>query len=132
MDLSRPLPALDPDTRGHFEAAARGEVAVCVCAHCGAVLHLPRPGCHHCGSDEVRWRTVAPTARLWSFTTVHQRFHPAFEPPYTVVVVALDELPDVHLTGQLPGEPDLVIGMPMRARFEPAGEVALVQWEPVA
>lgn len=126
-------PARDPDTWGVFAAAADGRVVVGECSSCRAVLHLPRPYCHRCGSFEVGWRTVAGRGRLWSWTTVHQSIHPAFEAPYTVVVVELDDEPGVRLVGRVPGEPDLEIGMAMVARFEPLGgdgDGALVQWDP--
>ena len=66
-----------------------------------------------------------------SWTTVHQPFHPAFEVPYTVVLVELDDVPGARLVGQLPGAPDLVDGMAMEVRFEALdGEVVLPQWAP--
>jgi hypothetical protein len=130
--IRRPHPARDPDTWGFFEAAARGELVVNACSACGAVLHLPRPYCHRCGSLEVEWRPVSGRARLVSWTTVHQGLHPAFDTPYTVVLVELDDAPGARLAGYLPGEPDLADGMAMEVRFEPAGDdVVLPQWEPV-
>lgn len=133
MTAVRPLlPARDPDTWGFFEAAARGELVVNVCAACGHVLHLPRPYCHHCGSFAVDWRPVSGRARLVSWTTVHQPFHPAFEVPYTVVLVELDTVPGARLVGHLPGQPDLTDGMAMEARFEAVADgVVLPQWAPV-
>ena len=128
----RLLPARDPDTWGFFEAAARGELVVNACAACGAVLHLPRPYCHHCGSFAVQWRTVAGRGRLVSWTAVHQPFHPAFEVPYTVVLVELDDVPGARLLGALPGAPDLADGMEMEVRFEAVADgVVLPQWAPV-
>lgn len=129
--LTGPLPARDHDTWGFFEAAADGRLVVGACTGCGAVLHLPRPYCHHCGSFDVGWRTVPGRGRLWSWTTVHQAVHPALETPYTVVVVELDEPSGVRLVGSLPGEPALEVGMPMDAVFEPVSDdVVLPQWAP--
>jgi uncharacterized protein len=128
-----PRPARDPDTWGFFEAAARGELVVAACEGCGAVLHLPRPYCHHCGLFAVGWRPVPGRARLVSWTTVHQPSHPAFAPPYTVVLVELDGAPGARLVGYLPGEPDLEDGMAMAVRFERRDDdIVLPQWEPVA
>lgn len=132
MNVRRPVPARDPDTWGFFEAAAHGQLVVNCCSSCGAVLHLPRPYCHHCGSFVVDWRQVSGRARLVSWTTVYQGLHPAFETPYTVVLVELDEAPGARLVGHLPGEPDLFDGMEMRVRFEVVdADVVLPQWEPV-
>lgn len=125
-------PARDADTWGFFAAAAEGRLVVGECASCRRVLHLPRPYCSGCGSFEVGWRAVAGRGRLWTWTTVHQPIHPAFEAPYTVVVVELDDEPGVRLAGSMPGEPDLEIGMAMQVRFDPLeGGGALPQWQPV-
>jgi len=47
-----------------------------------------------------------------------------------VVLVDLDDAPGARLVGYLPGEPDLRMGMAMRAEFEPRGDTTLVQWVP--
>ena len=130
MTAGRPVPARDDDTWGYFEAAARGELVVCACSSCGAVLHLPRPYCKVCGSMEVEWRTVEGRGRLWSWTTVHHSVHPGFETPYTVVVVELDDPAGVRLVGHLPGEPDLSAGMPMAVAYESLGDVVIPTWAP--
>jgi hypothetical protein len=134
----RPLPVVDdPDTAGFWAAARAGEVAVCACADCGAVLHLPRSCCDRCRSFSV-WRAVRPRGRLHSWAVAQYQVHPAFPVPYTTVLVELDDAPEVRLAGYLPGRPDLVAGMPMRAEFVSVpvadgdeGEVTLVEWRPV-
>lgn len=132
--MERPTPCVDdPDTGGFFAAAARGELAVRACQGCGTVLHLPKAFCHGCGSWETSWRVVQPSGTLWSWTTTERQLNPAFEPPYTVVMVELDDAPGARLAGYLPGRPDLRVGMPMRAAFEVLEEdTTLVQWEPVS
>lgn len=127
-----PLPVLsDPDTAGFWLAAQLCEVAVCACANCGHVLHLPRSYCHICRSWTVEWKPVAPKACLVSWTVVEHQVHPAFPVPYTLVLVELDEAPGVRLAGYLEGRPDLRAGLPMRADFvAPADGVTLVNWVP--
>lgn len=127
-----PLPVTnDPDTAGFWLAAQNGEVAVCVCARCGAALHLPRSYCHRCRSWTVEWKVVAPAARLVSWTVAEHKVHPAFPVPYTLVLVELDDAPGVRLAGYLTGRRVLRAGMSMRADFvaRPAG-VTLVNWIP--
>jgi hypothetical protein len=128
----QPLPVTtDHDTGGHWQAAARGELAVRACTACGLVLHLPRAYCHGCGSNATEWKAVRPTGTLWSYTTTERELRPGFEAPYTVVVVELDDAPSTRLIGHLSGRPALEIGMPMRARFERVDdEVTLPRWEP--
>lgn len=127
-----PLPVTDdPDTRGFWDAARRGELAICVCSTCERVLHLPRSCCGSCLSFEVEWRVVRPTGRLHAWAVAEFQVHPAFPVPYTTVLVELDEAPEVRLAGFLPGRPELHAGMSMSAKFEDRGQVTLVQWEPV-
>lgn len=123
----------DHDTGGHWQAAKKGELAIRACTKCGLVLHLPKAYCHGCGGWDTEWKSVSPTATLWSYTVTERELRPGFEPPYTVVVVDLDEAPGTRLVGYLAGRPDLEIGMPFRATFEKVNdEVTLPQWEPVS
>lgn len=136
-DTSRPTPGLpvpnvdDPDTAGFFEAAARGRLAVCVCGACGRPLHLPRPSCGTCGASDPRWREVAPTGTVYSSTVVEHAASRAFEVPYTVLLVELDEIAGVRLLGFLPGDRDLDVGTAMRATFDDVRDgVVVPQWTP--
>jgi uncharacterized OB-fold protein len=120
----------DHDTGGFFAAAAREELAICACAACGAVLHLPRAYCARCGSWDTVWRTVPGRGRLYSWTTVEHQVHRAFPVPYTILLVELEDAPEVRLIGYLPGRPELEAGMPLRAWFEPVDDdgTRLPQW----
>jgi uncharacterized OB-fold protein len=126
-----PLPVVnDPDTAGHFEAAARGVLALCVCSKCATVLHLPRAYCFNCGSHDVEWRAFSGAATLYSWTVVERQLMAAFPAPNTVVVVQLDDAPSVHLIGQLPGRPELRASMPMRVTFDHLADgVVMPNWE---
>ena len=132
MTAERPLPRIDdPDTGGFFAAAAGDVLALCTCGACGAVLHLPRAYCHHCGAWETTWRPVSGDGRLYSWTTVEHQVHPAFPVPYTVVLVELADEPGARLVGYLPGRPELEAGMAMRVWFEAvADDTKLPQWSP--
>ncbi len=93
----------DPDTGGFFAAAARGEVTLRYCAGCGALLHLPRAYCWHCGGWDTGYRAVAPRARVYSWTVVEHQVHPAYPVPYTVALVELADEPAARLVTFLPG-----------------------------
>lgn len=129
----RPPPVTDdPDTSGFWEAARRGELAIRACSDCAHVLHLPKGYCDACGSWNTEWQVVAPTGTLYSWTTTERELRPGFEPPYTVVLVDLDDAPNTRLAGLLDGRPELRIGMPMRMVFEPIdADTVLPQWEPM-
>ena len=121
----------DPDTGGFFEAAARGQVALRYCADCGALLHLPRAYCWHCGGWNTSYRTVAPRARVYSWTVVEHQVHPAYPAPYTVALVELADDPAARLVTFLPGRAALQAGQDLQAWFEPLDNgTVLVQWRP--
>lgn len=121
----------DPDTGGFFAAAARGEVALRYCARCGALLHLPRAYCWHCGGWDTEFRAVTPRGRVYSWTVVEHPVHPAYPVPYTVALVELSADPAARLVTFLPGRPALHAGQELVAWFEQLENGAtLVQWRP--
>ena len=67
--------------------------------------------------------------RVLSWTTVTHQLHDAFPTPYTVVLVALDEYPKVHMVGHLPGTPVVRPDHPAEVWFEELGDDATIpQW----
>ncbi len=122
----------DIDTGPFFQAARRGELVIQRCNRCAAVLHVPRAYCHTCGSWETRWQPTSGRASLHSWTVVTHQVHPAYPPPYTVVLVKLDDCA-ANLVGSIPGTPELRVGQPMEVWFEELREgVVLPNWRPAA
>jgi uncharacterized protein len=112
------IPVVDDlDTGEFFRAAGRGELAVCECASCGHALHMPLRWCHRCDTDEVVWRRVAPTGRIHSYSVITHQIHADFPVPYTVLLIDLDDAPQVRLIGRLAGRPQIAIGDPVCATF---------------
>ncbi len=62
---------------------------------------------------------------------MHQ-VNPAYPVPYTIVVIALDDAPDVRLIGSLKGAVPLKAGQPMQVFFdETSSSTGLPQWRPL-
>lgn len=121
----------DRETAGFFEAAAAERLVYRACEDCRHALHPPTGYCKHCGSWNTAWREASGRGRLHSWTTVHHSVHPAYPAPYTVVVVELDDTPEVRLLGRLDGEPHLSMGQTMRVSFQTLADgVVLPQWQP--
>lgn len=119
----------DPDTAPMFAAAREGRLLVRCCTACAQGLFPPTAHCPACGSTDTQWREVAGTARLYAWTTVHHPIHPGYPVPYTIVLVSLDDLPEVKMPGLMAGEHALHAGMPMRVWFEALADGAVVpQW----
>jgi len=115
----------DLDTAGFFAAAARGRLAVCRCARCDTVLHAPVGYCRACGAFDVTWTEVAPTGRVYSYSVVTHQVHPDFPTPYTLLLIELDDLPQVRLVGRIDGRADVHVGRSVVAEFPPADEAPL-------
>jgi uncharacterized OB-fold protein len=133
MSLPRMLPYVkDRDTQGFFDAARERRLVFRACLACNKGLHPPTSHCPYCGSGNTHWREAVGRGRLHSWTTVTHAIHPGYTVPYTVVLVQLDDCPEVRLVGRLDGAPQLVAGMPMQVWFETVGEgIVLPQWRPL-
>jgi uncharacterized OB-fold protein len=123
----------NPVLRPHWEAAARGELAIPFCASCGAAQWPVRTNCLVCHGFDVEWRPIEPRGTLFSYFVAHKALHPSLEDevPYAAAVVTLEG--GVKMLGRLVGLDfdDIRIGMPVRARFvERAPGTTLVFWEP--
>lgn len=124
--MKAPFPLPDPEwepTRGFFEAAARGRLAVPRCERCGRLAWTPPERCRTCGEERLPWTPVSGRARLFSWARVERAWVKAFQPiaPYTTGIVSLEEDPDVRLVTLIvdvdPAE--LKPGLPLEAVFHP-------------
>ncbi|MGQ0480096.1 MAG: Zn-ribbon domain-containing OB-fold protein [Pseudonocardia sp.] len=126
------LPVLDEVNRPYFAAAVRGELIFQRCS-AGHPFLYPRMVCPVCHSGELAWEKSAGTGEVVSFAPVYRPPWDSFgrPRPYLVVLVRLDEGPQLMAT--LEGVPveDARIGQRVRAGFEPVSdEIALVRFLP--
>ena len=128
------LPRLDAVNRPGLTA---GALALQQCTVCGAVQHPPEEICCRCGSIGFTTRVVAPAGTVHSYTVVRHAVNAALEAsvPYVVVLVSLDEVPEVRVVGNLldTAPEDVTIGMAVETvwqdRVTEDGEtVRLPQW----
>jgi len=110
---------------------ARGELRLQRCAQCRTWRHPPRYRCAACSSADVGWELASGRGHVFTWTITHRAVDPAFEPPYAIVVVELEEGP--RLVGSLAGiEPsELRLDLPVVVELEPASEtISLVTFRP--
>ena len=110
---------------------ARGELRLQRCAACGAWRHPPRHRCAACGALDATWERASGRGRVFTWTVTHRAVDPAFETPYAVVVVELDEGP--RLVGNVRGIAlsDLALDLPVVVEIEPVSEaVGLLSFSP--
>ncbi len=129
-----PLPRIDEESRGYWEACARGELYVQQCGDCRLLRHYPRALCPDCLSSEVQWQRCTGKGRVYTFTVVHQNQSSGFREmvPYVLAYVELDEGVRM-LTNIVECKADSVkIGMPVVVRFNDfGGGVSLPHFVPV-
>jgi uncharacterized OB-fold protein len=118
--LQRPLPRIDEETRGFWEACARHELYVQHCRGCRRFRHPPRALCPVCLSSDVDWVRASGRGTVYSFTVTYQNQAPGFREhvPYVLAIVELEE--GVRLMTNVVGcAPDAVrIGMPVEVEWE--------------
>lgn len=132
MSATRISPVTDdPESAPFFAAAAENRLVVRCCTDCGAGIFPASVHCPKCGSFATRWKDLPGTARLYTWSTIHNQVHPGYPTPYTVIIVQVDGAPGVKMPGMLPGVPPLQADMPMQVWFEklPDG-VVIPQWKP--
>ena len=94
------LPAITEHNSAFFTS---GELRLETCRACGAAQHPPIGVCIECGGLEHDYVATTPTGRIDGFTIVHHAVHPllAQRVPYNVVVVTLDDHPDLRVVGNV-------------------------------
>lgn len=117
---TKPLPRIDEESKGFWEACGRHELYVQRCANCGFLRHYPRALCPACLSDRTEWQRCSGKGTVYTFTVTHQNQAAGFrdELPYVLAYVELDE--GVRLLTNIVGcTPEAVrIGMPVEVVFE--------------
>jgi len=87
-----PLPEPTPETKHFWEGTKKQELRLQRCDDCGHAYFPPRPFCPKCASLSVEVFTASGKGTLYSYV-INQRPHPAFDGPYSIAVVTLDEGP---------------------------------------
>lgn len=112
----RPIAPPDHMTAPWWDATREERFLVQRCGACGHHQHYPRAICTACGSTDLEYVDASGGGKIYSFTEVHRAPHPAFEPPYVVAMVRLDEGP-VVLTNVV-GEGEIACDARVRVRWE--------------
>lgn len=97
---ARPLPKPTPETQHFWDGTQAGELKLQRCDSCSQVYFPPRPFCPKCSSRSVSIFNASGRATLASYVINH-RPHPAWDEPYAVAIVELEEGPRMlsNITG---------------------------------
>jgi len=121
-ELAKILP---PDTelsRPFWEGCRESELRLQHCSDCDRFQFYPRIVCSHCDSDALSWQAVSGRGRVASFTIVRRGISRAYEAPYVVALIDLDEGPRM-MSSVVGCEPESVaVGDAVDVQFEAWGE----------
>jgi len=129
-----PVPVPTPETEHFWSGTKAGELRLQRCDECATVYFPPRPFCPKCISKSVSVFTASGNATLYSYV-INERPHPAFDGPYAIAVVQLEEGPRLmtNLVNVAQTPEALVLDMPLHVVFEPINEdISLPYFEPAA
>ena len=102
-----------------WDGLRAGELHLQHCAACGAFQYPAETFCYECGGTDLPWEATSGGGTVYSFITVHQRYHPAFADnlPYNVSVIELDEGP--RLISNVVDIPSDEVEVGMRVKASP-------------
>ena len=120
MTLSRPRPNIDEDNRPFWDAVQERRFVLMRCQECGR-WYWPAAYCRHHHNapffGSLRWEQASGRGRVFVFNIHRRAFHPAFEVPYVVALIELEEGP--MFGSNIIGCPvqDVRVGMPVEVAF---------------
>ncbi|MEK6245708.1 MAG: Zn-ribbon domain-containing OB-fold protein [Pseudomonadota bacterium] len=87
QDRKIPAPAVNPENKRFFDAAASGKLVLKFCNACGEYHHYPRALCPHCFSDKTEWRDAKGSGTIYTYSVLRR----GVPVPYCIAYVTLDE-----------------------------------------
>ena len=122
--MARIEPEATEVTDAFWDATREQRYLVQWCGACGTPIFYPREVCPQClSADALEWRESSGAGTVYAVSVQHapQIPMPAYEPPYAVAIVELEE--GVRMMSTIVGtEPDSVT----------VGQAVTVTWEPLS
>lgn len=106
------------ENREFWAAVERHELVAQRCNNCANIWYPPSRECPECLISDFVWAPLSGRGVVYSWVVFHRQFDPAYEPPYNVAVVELEE--GIRMPTNIVGcELDEIrIGMPVEVTFE--------------
>jgi uncharacterized OB-fold protein len=117
--LPKPLPAPSEDSKPYWEGCnQRQELVIQKCDDCGHYRLPPSVLCPRCMSTNAQWVKASGKAKVFTWEITHQAFYPAFDTPFNVAIVELEEGPRMHTNIVDCKNEDIYVDMPQELVFE--------------
>ena len=126
-----PLPVPTTVSSPYWEACRRGELTFQRCPDCSGITFIPQPACSSCLSTSMEWEQSAGRGKVYSYTVVWRPQTPAFDIPYVVAIIDLNEGYRM-LSNIVDCDPsEVAVGMPVEVTFrEMSDEITLPYFRP--
>jgi uncharacterized OB-fold protein len=120
--MQRPLPEPTEISRPYWDACRQHRLTIQRCEQCSTPVFIPQAFCPNCLGRSLAWMQVSGTGSVVTYTVVWRPQTPAFEVPYVVAIVRLDEGVEM-LTNLIDVAPERVsIGARVRVTFADVAE----------
>jgi uncharacterized OB-fold protein len=116
--IPKPLPSPTEDSKPFWDACQKQELLLQKCSDCGFYRFPPSVLCPRCMSTNFQRVKASGKAKIFSFQVTHQPFYPAWDTPYAVAIVELEEGPRMHTNIVGCKIEDIYIDMPVELVFE--------------
>ena len=116
--LPKPLPAPSEESKPFWDGCQRQELLLQRCNDCGFFRFPPSNLCPRCMSVNHEWTKSSGKANIFSWQVTYQAFYPAWDTPYNVAIVELEEGPRLHTNIIGCKNEDIYIDMPVELVFE--------------
>ncbi|WP_436771033.1 Zn-ribbon domain-containing OB-fold protein [Yinghuangia sp. YIM S09857] len=87
----RPVPRPTKLSEPFWRACAEGRLLHQRCSDCGAAVFKPQAFCPRCLSNSIEWKESSGRGVVNTFSVVWRPQTPAFQVPYVVAVIELEE-----------------------------------------
>ena len=133
MNAGIPLPHPTALSQPFWDGCRRGELLVQKCRQCGGLTFIPQVACTHCLAEDLEWVRGSGQGSVYSYTVVWRPQMPAFEVPYVVAIIDLED--GYQMLSNVVGcdASEVRVGMPVEVQFQPASdEITLPYFRPRA
>ncbi len=108
-------PAINPETKPFWDAAAKGHLLIKKCLACGELHYYPRSICPFCHSDRTEWQTASGKGTVYSFSVMVRA-----PEPYALAYVQLEEGPRIMTNIVDCKFDDVAIGKAVKLTWKPS------------
>ena len=116
--IPKPLPMPNEDSQPFWEGCNRQELLIQRCDDCGYHRFPPSILCPRCMSMKHKWVKASGRAKVYTWEITHQALYPAFDTPFNVAIVELEEGPRMHTNIVNCKNEDIYVDMSVELVFE--------------